>query len=131
MHLRFQVGTDSSDSSAIYCDTTFLFDDFSLDMTTVEKSTECIETMDTFLNALSRKRSEIVTYVNRMESAQAVNISRRENLMEAHSIVADVDVSEETQKLVKYQLLRESAVALRSQMIAFNNQIAMNLINSL
>ena len=129
-NIRLQVGTDSSDSSALYCDTTFLFDDFSLDLSTAKKCENALDDIDAFMDAVKSKQTDVGVYMTRLEVIYDSNLLQQENKYAAYSSIMDADIAAETQKYVEYQIRQQTAMSLLAQTQAARTQMIMTLLSS-
>ncbi len=129
-NIRLQVGTDSSESSALYCDTTFLFDDFSLDLSTAKKCENALDDIDAFMDAVKSKQTDVGVYMTRLEVIYDSNLLQQENKYAAYSSIMDADIAAETQKYVEYQIRQQTAMSLLAQTQAARTQMIMTLLSS-
>ncbi len=95
--------------------------------TTITGAENYIETCDTALENIAKKRSSIGSYQNRLSSANDSLTVSIENLSAAKSTIMDADIAKESSNYVKSQILQQAAASLLTQA----NQapsIALNLI---
>jgi flagellin len=86
-----------------------------------------LDDVDTILDNISTMRSELGALQNSLESkAEYLNVAR-ENAMASRSRIKDVDVAKESSKMVKSQILQQSAAAMLSQANQ-TPQLALNLL---
>ena len=130
-NIRLQIGTDGSDLSALYCDTTFLFDDFSLDMSDEDACAESLEALESLSDAVIKKQSDIGIYITRLESIYQSNNTKIQNTYSAYSTVMDADIAAETQKYVNYQIRQQTASSLLAQLQASKSQLVLTLLSSI
>ncbi len=129
-NIRLQVGTDSSESSALYCDTTFLFDEFSLDMSSAEDCEDSIDAIDALIDAVKSKQTDVGVYMTRLEVIYDTNVMKQEHKYAAYSSIMDADIAAETQKYVEYQIRQQTAMSLLAQTQAARTQMIMTLLSS-
>ena len=130
-NIRLQIGTDGSDLSALYCDTTFLFDEFSLDMSDEDSCAESLEALEALSDAVNKKQSDIGIYITRLESIYQSNTTKIQNTYSAYSTVMDADIALETEKYVKNQIRQQTAASLLAQIQAAKSQMVMTLLGSI
>ena len=130
-NIRLQIGTDGSELSALYCDTTFLFDDFSLDMSDEDACAESLEALESLSDAVIKKQSDIGIYITRLESIYQSNNTKIQNTYSAYSTVMDADIAAETQKYVNYQIRQQTASSLLAQLQASKSQLVLTLLSSI
>ena len=109
----FQVGINSDSSSQISVSTGFSYDISSL-ISSGAQSSNAYNTINTFLEKLSTKATELGAAQNRLESAlesTAVNI---ENLTSSRSTIKDADVAEVSSDYIKMQILQQASATLLS-----------------
>ena len=88
---------------------------------------EFINNIDTAIDNVSLRVTEIGAYLNRLESTLAATDVQRENLTQSISTLKDTDVAKESSNYIKYQILQQSTASL----LATANQqpqIALNLL---
>lgn len=72
-------------------------------------------TIDTALQTVFSRRSQIGAYQNRLQSTiQSISI-QRENLSSCDSRIRDTDVAEESAKMTKWQILQQSSMSVLAQ----------------
>lgn len=130
-NIRLQVGDSSSEHCVLRCDTTFVFDDFSLDFSTAESSADCVEGLQDFQKAITAKISTIGVYTSRLEAIQSHNLVKHENLTSAYSTIVDADIAEETTKYIKNQIVQQTSQALMAQAQKVQIERVMTLIGSI
>lgn len=130
-NLRIQVSACSADYAAVFIDTTFLFDRFSLDLSDADSAAQCADQIDILSKAATKKISEIGIYLTRLNSIAENNIIKAENLSSAYSAVTDADIAQETQKYVKNQIISQTAAALLAQIEATRSQNIIQMISAL
>ncbi len=90
-------------------------------------SREFLNTLDTAIEDLSNRATEIGSYMNRVDSAVEGLALQSDNLTEAKSLIKDADVAEVSSEYLSYQILQEAGAT----MLTTANQtpsIALNLI---
>lgn len=130
-NIRLQIGKDGSDLSALYCDTTFIFDDFSLDFSDEDSCANSLEALEAFSDAVIKKQSDIGIYITRLESIYQSNSLKIQNTYSAYSTVMDADIAQETQKYVYNQIRQQTAASLLAQIQASRTQMVMTLLSSI
>lgn len=130
-NIRLQIGKDGSDLSALYCDTTFIFDDFSLDFSDEDSCANSLEALEAFSDAVIKKQSDIGIYITRLESIYQSNSLKIQNTYSAYSTVMDADIAQETQKYVYNQIRQQTASSLLAQIQASRTQMVMTLLSSI
>lgn len=84
-------------------------------ITTQAGATAAIDELDVALNSVNEVRSNLGTYINRMEYTVS-NINNLEyNTQDAESRIRDVDFAQETTSFTKNQILVQSSTAMLSQ----------------
>ena len=120
-----QVGINSDESSKIDLEIGFkynlnpIFADI--------KSDRAYNTINSFMNALSEKATEIGAVSNRLESSLESIAVNMENITNSLSTVKDVDMAEVSSEYIKKQILQQASATL----LATSNQspaIALQLI---
>lgn len=83
--------------------------------------------LDTALNDLTSRRSELGAFQNRLESTLENVTVMTENLQNSESRIRDLDVAEESANMTKYQILQQASASVLAQA---NNipQIALALL---
>jgi flagellin len=91
-----------------------------VDITTSEKSTETIATIDIALNKVNKQRADLGGFENRLEMAMRGVDMSAENIGSAESRIRDADMAKEFVNFTKNQILSQSS----SSMIAQANSIS-------
>lgn len=76
---------------------------------TQEDADKAISTMDEALKRVSKERSRLGAYQNRLEHAYNVNVNTAENLQAAESRIRDADIAKEMMNMVKAQILMHAS----------------------
>lgn len=71
--------------------------------------------LDTALNSITTRRSNLGAFQNRLESALDNLTIMTENLQSAESRIRDLDIAEETANMTKYQILQQASASVLSQ----------------
>ena len=129
--LCFQVGAYGDSTSCLMVDTSLDFSTYSVDFSNVETSATAIADTDLMLEALAQKRSEFGVIMNRLDSIVSSNTVTSQNLTSALSTIMDADVSEETIKYIKHNILTQSTATLLAQTGSVNSNTIMTLISGL
>lgn len=87
----------------------------SLNLNTQTAATAAITALSTAIDDVNLVRSNIGSYVNRMEHAVNNLIISESNQQAAESQIRDVDFAQETTQFVRNQILTQSAMAMLSQ----------------
>ncbi|HSA06354.1 MAG TPA: flagellin [Candidatus Gastranaerophilales bacterium] len=83
--------------------------------------------LDSALNIITGRRSELGAYQNRLESALDNLSIMTENLQSAQSRIRDLDIAEETANMTKYQILQQASASVLAQANRIP-QIALSLL---
>lgn len=83
--------------------------------------------LDSALNSINTRRSDLGAYQNRLESALENLTIMNENLKASESRIRDVDVAEESATMTKYQILQQASASVLAQANTLP-QIALGLI---
>ena len=130
-NIRIQVEANSSDTAALFFDTTFIFDEFSLDFSTTDTAQEAFKAVKALSSAVNEKNTDIGIYLSRLDSVYNRNIVKTENLESSYSTVTDADIAVETQKYIKYTLLQETAQALQAQAHAIQQKLVLDFLENI
>lgn len=84
--------------------------------------------LDTALDKLVTRRSQIGALQNRLESAKNVSLITQENFEAARSQIEDADMAEETAELVKWQVLQQASLSVLTQANT-QIQVVLQLLN--
>ena len=114
-NIGLQIGANSGRDNQMDIDLAFDLDDFSADVTSVDKAAETLEKVDALKKLLSDKRSEAGAQRNRLDSVISAGLIRKENLGSSYSTIVDTDFASETTKLTKQQILQQASASLLSQ----------------
>jgi flagellin len=126
------VALDSSNGFSVTDGATGLFASASADstnkvgtlnVTTAEKATLAIRTIDAALSTVSTLRSSFGATQSRFESAIGNLKTSSENLSAARSRIRDADFAKETADLTRSQILQQAGVAMLAQANALPNQV--------
>jgi len=94
---------------------------------TGDKIREYLTAIDTALNDVSTRRSNLGAYQNRLQSALDNLTAMNENVQAAESRIRDVDVAQESSNMTKYQVLQQASVSVLAQANSMP-QIALKLL---
>ena len=123
---NLQVGIDSSQNSIISIDTGLSLS-INFDLTTSESSRFAINTIDTALDKIVCKQTELGAVQNRLESViDSLDVSIK-NTTSSLSTIKDVDIAKVSSEFIRAQILQQASAAL----LATANQspsIALGLI---
>ncbi len=76
---------------------------------------DLLEILDTALNDLVGKRSQLGAQQNRLEFSQSALLNSQENFSESLSRLEDADIAEETSVLIRQQILQQAQIATLAQ----------------
>ena len=131
-NIRLQVGADSDPyANAVYVDTVLELGDFSVDFSSAESCAGAIDDIDEVMSIVTRKRSEVGAYINRLESVLDTQITSIENLTAAKSTIMDADIAQESADYVKNQILQQTSAALLSQAQSASSNTLLALLGGL
>ena len=74
-----------------------------------------IETLDTALQGINTRKSQIGAYQNRLDSAATSLVTNIENSSAAKSTIMDADIAEESSNYTKSSILQQTSAALLTQ----------------
>ncbi|NCN39062.1 MAG: flagellin, partial [Candidatus Aenigmarchaeota archaeon] len=80
-----------------------------------ESIQDLLGVLDTALDELVSRRSEIGAFQNRLESAKNVALITQENFEAARSQIEDADMAAETAELAKWQVLQQASLSVLTQ----------------
>ena len=128
--IRLQVGANADPTgNAIYIDTAFDLDAFSVDFSDSATSAASIITIDNLLDTISTRRAGFGAAMNRLEAVMQANTSSIENLTASKSTIMDADIAEQSAEYVKNQILQQTTSALLSQAQSFQGSIILGLLS--
>lgn len=90
-----------------------------LDFSTAEGCEEAITTINNAISRVSRVRSELGAYSNRLEGSVSSLDSTKENMTTALSRIIDVDMAQEMTEFTQYNVLQQAGIS----MVAHANQL--------
>ena len=117
----FQIGADNNTDNQInlqISDTTTGSSGLnvtSLDLDDQTNAQAALDTIDTAINTLASRRSDIGGYQNRLSFASANIATVIENTQAAESIIRDVDMAAEMTAFTKNQILMQAGTAMLAQ----------------
>ncbi len=94
-----------------------------LDITSFEKATQALKTVDAALDTVSAQRAKFGALQSRFESTISNLASTSENLSAANSRILDADFASETAKLAKSQVLQQAGISVLAQANARPQQV--------
>lgn len=97
-----------SDSIGIKTDAATAFD-------SADNAAAFIGTVDEAIDNISKRKSAIGAYMNRLESAQASLVTTIENATAAKSTIMDADIAEESAEYTRQQILQQTSATLLVQ----------------
>ena len=74
-----------------------------------------IAKLDTAIDTISKNRSQLGAYENRLQSASENLTTMNENYERSKSQIMDCDMAEESANMVKYQVLQQTSAAMLAQ----------------
>lgn len=83
-----------------------------IDISTIEGALSTLTSVDSQLNLISSERGKLGAFQSRIEVARNVRTSISENSVSAESRIRDVDVAEESSKLIRLNILQEVTAAI-------------------
>lgn len=86
--------------------------------------------LDTALENLTSRRSEIAALHSRLDFTMSSNLILSENLTEAKARASDLDIAFETAELVRLQILQQAQIAVQAQANS-NLQVVLGLLSGL
>jgi len=122
--LKLQIGAGAASSNALDLSSVLVESNTStlgITLTTTgstwtsTKIRSYLSSLDTALNTITGRRSNLGALQNRLESAYENISSMTENLQSAESRIRDVDVAEETATMTKYQILQQASAIVLAQ----------------
>ncbi len=117
--VTFQVGADNSANDHIQVTlSSTKASDLGVDALTVDtlaNAQSAITTIDSAIDTLATQRATLGAKISHLQKAAEGVSNAVQNLSEARSNIADVDVAEESANLVKSQVLMQAGVAMLSQ----------------
>lgn len=76
---------------------------------TREDAEKAISEVDDAINQVSKQRSKLGAYMNRLEHAYNVTMNTHENLVSAESRIRDADIAKEMMNFIKASILQQAA----------------------
>ena len=108
---NFQVGINGDASSQINIDTNFRYDLSAITKNGIE-SDEALNSINQFIDLLSRKQTELGAASNRLESALDSTLVSIENLTSSLSTIRDADVAKVSSDYIRQQILQQASATL-------------------
>jgi len=105
----------SLDLTQFNSSTTDLGLNVSPDLSTQTNAMSAINTLDAAFNIVSKQRTVVGSYLNRLESTLEESTSFHENTTSAVSRIVDVDYAVESASMTSNQILRQASVAALAQ----------------
>ena len=94
-----------------------------IDVSTQSEANSAIKTIDTAINTVSKERSKLGAYQNRLEHTIANLGTSSENLTSSESRIRDVDMAKEMSNFSKNNILSQAAQAMLAQANAQPQQV--------
>ena len=126
--IRLQIGTNSTDSSAIFIDTGFSLGAMDFDFMSEGGCAAAIDEIDSILERINTKRAEIGATINRINSILDSQTTTTQNYTAAKSTIMDADIANESADFVKNQILQQTSSALLAQSQNLHASIVLSLI---
>ena len=126
--IRLQIGTNSTDSSAIFIDTGFSLGAMDFDYMSEDGCAAAIDEIDSILERINTKRAEIGATINRINSILDSQTTTTQNYTAAKSTIMDADIANESADFVKNQILQQTSSALLAQSQNLHASIVLSLI---
>lgn len=128
--IKLQVGTNADDASQIEINTGFTIED--LDKFTkigkkMVSGINFIEELDSVLNTIYSKQTELGVYTNRLESVLEEISIKYDNLVASRSTLRDADIAEESSLFIQQQILQQASATLLS-VTNHSPQLALQLL---
>ena len=128
-NIRLQVGANADPlANAIYFDTTFVFDGFTVDFSTADSAAASIDTVDNLLAEISKKTSEFGAIMNRLDGILQAQITQIENFTAAKSTIMDADIASESAEYVRNQILQQTSSTLLTQAQNVSSSVILALL---
>ncbi len=128
-NIRLQVGANADPlANAIYFDTTFDFDGFTVDFSTADSAAASIDTVDNLLAEISKKTSEFGAIMNRLDGILQAQITQIENFTAAKSTIMDADIASESAEYVRNQILQQTSSTLLTQAQNVSSSVILALL---
>ena len=108
----FQVGINSSESSQVVLNTSFVLENVGSLRRIGLKDGNYLETIDSLLASISVKQTEYGACQNRLESALEEINTHYENLLSSRSTLRDADVAKESSAYIRNQILQQASAML-------------------
>ncbi len=115
--------TDVTTSNAFSDESSTLNKVSELDITTFEKATQALKTVDAALSSVNAQRAKFGALQSRFESTISNLESTSTNLAAANSRILDADFAAETAKLSKSQVLQQAGISVLAQANARPQQV--------
>ena len=106
---NLQVGINSESSSQISFNTNF---DLNFTLGSGIESLEAFNSINSFIDLLSEKQTQLGAVENRLESALDSITVNIENLASSRSTIRDADMAELSSTYIQQQILQEAAATL-------------------
>ena len=99
----------------------------SISLSSINQANANINVLDIAINKVSKQRSDLGSYQNRLEFATQSLMAGYENLQAAESRIRDTDMAEATVNFIKDQILTQAATAMLAQANA-KSQLVLRLL---
>lgn len=86
-----------------------------IDVTTVAAAQEAMVTLQDFENRIILGQGVVGAYLSRLEVTSSLIEARNVQLNSAYARIMDINVAEETAKLLRLQILQQAATAITAQ----------------
>ena len=112
--LNLQVGVVGENSSQVNFNTYFDIEKLTIIQATDITSNSYISNIDSLMNEVSLKQTELGTGINRLESVLEEISTQYENLVSSRSTLRDVDIAEVSSEYIRQQILQQASATLMS-----------------
>lgn len=113
--IRLQVGINNDIKSTIDVDTGFKIGDFRVSVETEEDATGALDKIDTLMNKIIKKQTELGATSNRLQSTMEYQQVQKNTKIAVLSVIKDADIAKESSDYIKSQILQQTTASLLSQ----------------
>lgn len=126
-----QIGSEAGEDNSINIDLGFNLDEFNINATSINGAKVAIQKCDELMDVFNLRRSQVGSYMNRLDSIVQLQNNEIINLNSKKSIIADTDIAKESSELIKTQILQQVSSSLFSQAHQINANLALRLIGNI
>lgn len=123
-----QIGNEAGDDNTLKVSLGFDFGNLDFDVSNSVKTNFAIRRADELIDALTSRRSNAGSALNRLESIRQLQETNKINLNQTKSVLADADIAQEAAKSTKEQILKEISTSLFAQAGQITNNLALRLL---